>query len=184
MVFKKEMLLVAVFVVLLLSSTVLVASVSGQGFFSDILDNIKKWFESSPFGNLLSSPVKSTEEVKLVFRSDELQLEISNPVNITANGSRVMNFRGTLEINKQDNTAMFRQTGSSLVFVQDIGNIRIEGLMLPALDLTNRELQIISGNWNETSQNGSVDIRDFTGVAIITPSQVELDGNVSKLSKG
>ena len=184
MTMGKETGLFVVFVVLLLSSTILVTSVSGEGFLSDILENIKKWFESSPFGNILSAPVKSTEEVVLVFNSDGFALEIPTPVNITTNTSRIINFKGMLKVDNEEGKAIFTQSGSSLSVEESIAGITINNLMLDALELNSREVHIMSGNWNETSQNGSVEMKDFVGRAILTHSTIKLQGNVSKISKG
>ena len=60
----------------------------------------------------------------------------------------------------------------------------IEGLSIADLSLTSMRIELISGEWNETSQNGSVSIQEFLGTALVTMDGIELDGNVSRLVKG
>ena len=139
--------------IFLITSTFFMATANAQDFFSQIMENIRQWFESSPFGNIFSSPLKSTERLSLAFYIDDFSLEIPKPVNITTNTSRIKEFTGTLEVSKKENVAYFNEE-SGLVIEQKIDYIEIENLVIPSYQLTDKKLEIMSGNWNENTDNG------------------------------
>ena len=58
------------------------------------------------------------------------------------------------------------------------------GMKLGSLELKNMKLVLTSGNWNETTENGSVTIKDFLGNVVVKDGIIELEGNVSKMIKG
>jgi hypothetical protein len=160
-----------------------IPSVSAQGFLSDIFEKIKQWFESSPFGNIFAQPVKRMEEIDLTFYPENFSLSLNTFVNITSNSTKISNFKGDLLVS--NGYLELKEFGSSLTLEQRIDDLlEIHGLGITNLELKNMKLHMISGNWNETSENGSVKIFDFLGKGIIRKDMVELIGNVSKVIKG
>jgi hypothetical protein len=171
------------FVVLFLS-IVIAPAVRAEGLLSDIFNGIKKWFESSPLGNLFTAPVKRTEAIKLGFYPETFEFNAADFVNITTTTGEISNFKGTIAMDMKNKVSTLKESGSVLLIKEVIGTISIDGLKLNSLELNGMKLTLASGNWNETTENGSVTINDFLGKGMIKEGFIELEGNVSRISKG
>ncbi len=170
-------------IISLLSLSLLPVNASAEGFLSDIFDRIREWFEMSPFGGLFSQPVKRTEEVNLTFYPESFSAEIGSPVNITSNTTGIWNFKGEMGVVMARNLMVLREGGTELLIEQRIGDVRIENLKMPSLELTGMKLVLETGNWTQTSEDGSVTMKDFFGNAYIDRGVIRLEGNVSKLDR-
>jgi hypothetical protein len=175
---------IAVVFAAMLFATVLTAQEArAEGLLSDFFNMIKKWFESSPLGNIFSMPVKRIEEIKLVFYPESFVLNVNDFVNLSTNTSEISNFKGSIEIDMRNNLLVMKEEGSSLSVKERLGVINIKDLKIGSLDIKETKLALISGNWNETTENGSIVITDFLGNALVREGSVELEGNVSKILK-
>ena len=147
---------------------------------------IKKWFESSPLGNLggiFSTPVKRIEAVNVGFYPENFELNVEDLVNITTNTSEILNFKGLIGVDMKSKTMVLKETGSPLTIKETIGEVVVKSLKIGSLELKGMKLVLTSGNWNETTENGSVTIKDFLGNMLIKEDMIELEGNVSKMIK-
>jgi hypothetical protein len=135
-------------------------------------------------GNIFTSPVKRTEVIRLGFYPETFEFSAAEFINVTTASGEISNFKGSVSVDMAGKVSTMREAGSSLLIRQSIGTISVDGLRLSSLDLRGMKLFITSGNWNETSENGSVAISDFLGKATISEGFIELEGNVSRISKG
>ena len=172
-----------VMLVLFLSVSIL-PGVRAEGLLSDFFDMIKKWFESSPLGNLFTVPVKRVETIKLSFYPESFEFSAQDFINMSTTTSEVSNFKGGISIDMNNKAVTFTEAGSSLVMKETLGVINVYGMKLSALELKGMKLALSSGNWNETTENGSVTINDFLGTGVIKEGVIELEGNVSRVVKG
>ncbi len=173
----------AVLVVLFFSLMLTIPTARAEGLLSDFFDMIKKWFESSPLGNLFATPIKRIEVVKLSFYPETFEITADDFVNISTGTSEVSNFKGDMGIDMGNKILVLKETGSSLSIKETIGEVSIEGLKINSIEVKDMKLVLTSGNWNETTENGSVIIKDFLGKCVIKEGIIELDGNVSKIIK-
>lgn len=178
---RKVMAMVLVFLFL---SLMFVPSARAEGILSDFFDMIKKWFESSPLGNLFSMPVKRIETLKLSFYPESFEFTADDFVNISMDTSEVSNFKGNVNVDMENKVMVLKESGSQLSIKKTMGTVNIEGLKINSLELRDMKLVLTSGNWNETTENGSVTVKDFLGDALVKEGVIELEGNVSKLVKG
>ena len=172
-----------VMLVLFLSVSIL-PSVRAEGLLSDFFDMIKRWFESSPLGNLFTVPVKRIETIKLSFYPETFEFSAQDFINISTSASEISNFKGGVSIDMASKAVILTEAGSSLVVKETLGVVNVYGMKLSALELKGMKLALSSGNWNETTENGSVTINDFLGTGIIKEGVIELEGNVSRVIKG
>ena len=159
-------------------------SVRAEGGLTDIFDMIKRWFESSPFGNIFSMPVKRTETVKMAFYPEAFDFDATEAVNISSNESTISGFKGHIIANLKDNVLISKSSESSIIVEQKLGEITINELSIALLELNGMEMVLTSGNWTESAENGSITIKDFLGTITITKISIELEGNVSATIKG
>lgn len=174
---------IAIGLVFLFLLSLTAQSVRAEGLLSDFFDMIKKWFESSPLGNLFAMPVKRIEVIKLSFYPETFEFNIEDFVNITLGGNEISNFKGNLEIDMENKRVVLKEAGSSLSVKGVVGDVNVRGIKIGSLELKNMKLVLASGNWNETAENGSITIKDFLGDMMLKEGVIELDGNVSKIIK-
>ena len=172
-----------ILVVLFLSVMVITPTARAEGLLSDFFNMIKKWFESSPLGNLFSMPVKRIETIKLSFYPESFEFNVEDFVNISTSEIEISNFKGLMSIDIEGKIMVLKEAGSSLSIKETIGTINIGGLRIGSLELKDMKLALVSGNWNETTENGSIMIKDFLGKGLVKEGVIELEGNVSKVIK-
>jgi hypothetical protein len=173
-------------VALILSITIAATaqSVRAEGLLSDFFDMVKKWFDSSPLGNLFTAPVKRNEFIRLAFYPETFDFSTADLINITTATGEISNFKGTASVDMKNKALYFKESGSSLVIKETIGIINVDNLKISSLELKDMKLSLVSGNWNETTESGSISISDFLGKATIKDDYIEIEGNVSRLVKG
>lgn len=177
---KKLLATILVFLFLL---SMTAQPVRAQGILTDFFEMIKNWFESSPLGNLFAMPIKRIETISLSFYPQTFEFDIGEYANITTNTSEISNFKGKMNVDMASKSMYLQEEGTSLMIREYIGEIRVDDFKISSLDLKNMKLVISSGNWNETTENGSVTIRDFLGNAIVKDGMITLEGNVSRIDK-
>lgn len=160
-------------------------SARAEGLLTDLVDMVKKWFESSPFGNIFSMPVKRMENIDLIFSPEKFELDVQEPVNVSSDRTEITAFTGHVDIDlgSEESFLTLTESESPLKVRIESASVAIIGLKVGSLDLQNMNLLMKSGNWNETAENGSVTIKDFLGDCIIENGKIELKGNISKLLK-
>ena len=176
--------MLAISLLVLFLSLSIAPAVRAEGLLSDFFNMIKGWFESSPLGNIFNAPVKRAETIKLTFYPDNFEINAADFINITTPTSEISNFKGTVSIDMKGKTFVMKEAGTQLYVKETIGIIYVDGLKLTSLDLQGMKLSLSSGNWNETTENGSVTLNDFLGRGKINEDRIELEGNVSRLVRG
>ncbi len=176
----RKVLAVSIFIIMGIS---LFSSSASAGLLSDFFDKIREWFESSPFGNLFARPVKRMTEIDLTFYPKSFVFKPESMVNLTTDSTRILNFNGEIELDLEKGLAILRESNSQLRIEEKIETMEIQGLSLGSLELRNMKLTMISGNWTETTESGSLKMYDFLGKALLKPDSIELIGNVSKVVK-
>ncbi len=175
---------VAVLIVALLLSITMAQGVRAEGLLSDFFGMIKSWFESSPLGNIFNAPVKRTETIKLGFYPESFEFNAAEPVNMSTNSSEISNFKGSVSVDMKNKVVVMQETGTSLLIKESLGTISVNGLKLTSLELKDMKLVLTTGNWNETTEKGSVSLNDFLGTGTIKDGLIEIEGNVSRVVKG
>lgn len=176
---------VAVLLVVLLLSIYVPGVVRAEGgLLSDFFGMIKKWFESSPLGNIFNAPVKRIETIKLGFYPESFDFNAAEPVNMSTNSSEISNFKGSVSVDMKNKVVVMQETGTGLMIKESLGMISVNGLKLTSLELKDMKLVLTTGNWNETTEKGSVSLNDFLGTGTIKDGLIEIEGNVSRVVKG
>ncbi len=175
-------ILAASFAGLLFVSSMLIGGSGITDFFSNIINTIGEWFGSSPFGNVFSAPARaSNENVDITLYSPVFTLKPDSDINISTDEITLIGFNGDVIANFQNNTLTFKQSNTPLTINTALQETHITNLRLDKLLIENMQLKLKSGKWNITSGNGSVEIYDFYGTALITTDNIILKGNVSRL---
>jgi len=179
---KTHQKIIVVFLFLVIGTSIFSSSVSA-GLLSDFFNKIRDWFESSPLGGLFARPVKRITGIDLTFYPNTFTLKPESVVNVTSESTKVSNFNGEIEVNLEGGFALLKESNSQLRIEEKLGEIEIHGLSLSNLELNNMKLSMVSGNWTETTESGSLKVYDFLGKGLIKSDSIELTGNVSKVSK-
>ncbi len=179
---KNHQKIIVVFLFAIVGMSIFSSSVSA-GLLSDFFDKIREWFESSPLGGLFARPVKRMTEIDLTFYPESFILNPESTVNITSDSTKVSNFNGEVSIDLEGGFALLKESNSQLTIEEKLGEIEIHSLALSNLELKSMKLSMVSGNWTETAESGSLKMYDFLGKGVIKADSIELVGNVSKVSK-
>lgn len=174
--------LIIIFVFVIIGTSIMASGVSA-GLLSDLLDNIGRWFESSPLGGLFSRPVKRMVEMNLTFYPEGFTFSPESMVNVTSDSTKVSNFNGNIEVDLKNDIVLLKVSNSGMTIEERIETIEIHGLSFSNLELSSMKLSMVSGNWTEMTKSGSLKVYDFLGEGTITPEYIQLVGNVSKVSK-
>ncbi|MEM5871820.1 MAG: hypothetical protein QW051_03030 [Candidatus Aenigmatarchaeota archaeon] len=176
-------ILISIAIAVLISYTV-IESVRAEGLLSNFFEMIKRWFEASPLGNIFTTPVKRTEAIELIFYPQVFEFDAKDALNFTSENLEIENFKGNVNINMENKIITLKESGSSLLIKEKFGTVNIDGIKINLLELKNMRLTLISGNWNETTENGTLMLNDFLGSGTIKEGLIELKGNVSRIVKG
>ncbi len=158
-----------------------VAGDSQTNFLSDIINRIGGFLGSSPFGGLFSS-TEEPQPVDIIIYPENLSLHLDKN-NITLNSIELSEFTGDVSIDFSNKKISLSQKGSQLKLTAPIEKVTIEGLKIPKLLAENMRLEVVSGKYNITSNNGTIEVFNFFGQATITPQNIELMGNVTKIER-
>jgi hypothetical protein len=176
-------ILAASFAALVLISSVLVGNVGGGNVFTDLFSKISEWFGSTPFSGFLVAPGPDAEKVNIKIYPERITLVPESKVNLTLNDVEVRDFSGEISIDLGENEAFVKESGSSLTMALEIDEILIEGVVNKRLVIENTKLEVSSGTWNIKTNNGSMEFYDFSGDVLVSPSVIELNGNVTKIER-
>jgi hypothetical protein len=173
-------ILAAIFAVLIVASSALVSNTGLKDMFLNSTGSLGDWMHGSPFSSLFATPEKITSGVVIVLDAEELELGFGDPVNITAGESSVLNFRGVLELNLQENKTKLVPEDSELVLDLRLEEMQISDVKISSLVLENIDFVVRSEKTNITATDDRIEIHDFCGDVKVT-DVVELSGNVSKV---
>ena len=182
-----EMLPKAIAAVLLASLIVslsIAPGVRAEGMLSNFFNAIKQWFESSPIGNIFNAPVKRAETIKLSFYPETFEFAAQEPINISSEGMEISNFKGAVAVDMPNKMLTLKEASTSLMVQKKIGEITLREIRIASLELSGMKLVLAYGNWNETTENGTIKIADFLGTGTIKDGMVEIEGNASRIIKG
>ncbi len=177
-------ILITVFVGLLVFSTFLTASAYAGDFWSDIIESIQEWFRISPFSGIFESPKKEVSYVSIEFYPTNYTITPSGEFGIQSTYFTVSGFKGTADFDPSRGVALLSHAGDDMEITCHLSdNITLTDLKITHFTLQNIRLEIIRGNWTETTIDGSADFADFIGKAELFPDHIILSGNVSKITK-
>jgi len=174
-------ILAAIFAVLIVASSALVSNTGIKDMFLNSTGNLGDWMKGSPFSSLFATPEKVSNRVVIVLSAEQLELGFENPVNITAGESSVMNFKGTVDINLEENKTKLLPEGSDMVLDLKLEETLIKDVSIPKLVFDEIDFMVQSEKTNITATNDRIEIYDFYGDLRIT-DVVELSGNVSRVN--
>ena len=171
-------IVVASFAALLFVSSLLLGGLGVGDTFSDILDNIGQWLDSSPFGGFFSVPSKQTSSIDVILYPSELTLNPDAEINLNLDQFELSNFKGGITADFVNNTLVFEEDSSSLKISMPLSNITIEELRINALLIDGMKFIIVP---DVTAENCSMEMYDFYGTGLITGEHIELMGNASRV---
>jgi hypothetical protein len=179
-------ILAAIFAVLIVVSSALVSNTGIKDFFMNTTTGFGDFTQGSPFdwfSSFFSTPVKGVNAVAIKLTVPNMTLPIEAPANITAGGSILLNFKGTVDLNFIENSSTFQQAGSDFRFEMEMSEIRISGVSIQKMILQRVDFVVTSESTNITGTDDKIEIYDFSGDITIT-DHILLTGNVSKVNDG
>lgn len=168
--------LASAFIALVVVSFILLEGFGAVNFFSNTFGSIGEWFGSSPFGGIVDS---GSKHVSVTLYPSNLTFEPKNDVNIETGSVNLTGFRGTINSNFIDGVIILKESGSKLKVAVPMRNVVIREFMLDSLSIEEYKFMIAP---NITTENGSIEFKDFSGVATFRSGGIELDGNVTSLT--
>lgn len=170
-------ILAASLVALVVVSGIFVGSMGDDNVLTDIFNRISEWLQNSPLQGFLSTPQAENKKVLITFISPDFDIPVDNIINITAGGTLINEFKGTIDPDFSSGLVTFRERDSSLGIVVVIDNILIEGV--ETKKLLAEELNFKTDD-NIDAQNGSVEITNFLGSVQLSGNDLRFEGNASK----
>ncbi len=174
-------ILAAIFAVLIVASSALISNTGIKDMFLNSTGNLGDWLKGSPFNSFFATPEKGSSRVVIVLSADHLELGLETPVNITAGESSVTNFKGTVDIDLEENRTKLLPEGSDMVLNLKLDETVIREVSIPSLIFDEMDFVVQSEKTNITATNDKIEIYDFYGDITIT-DVIELTGNVSKVN--
>lgn len=174
-------IIAAAFVALLFVASMLAGNLGVKEFFSGAVGKVGDWLGSSPLGGFFSSSSKSTEGIDIVLFPESISLSPDSGFNMSMGSTKMNGLSGILELDFRSETAKFQEKNSPLSFSLPLKESVLTGLSFSKLVVENVGITVLSGSWNITTSNGTVELYDFTGRGIVSGDGLELIGNVSKL---
>ncbi|MFH1444894.1 MAG: hypothetical protein ABIF08_00190 [Nanoarchaeota archaeon] len=170
-------ILTASFAAIIVVSSMFMGGIGGD-FFSNILDDVSNWLGSSPFSGFFITPVVKTHDIDLTIYPKQISLTPDSSVNFSSESSVIRNFKGTINLDFEEQTIVLEEADSSLRYESSIQNLEIEYIKLNTLSLDDLKLKIAP---DITSENGSAELYNFQGKLTITSESLKFEGNVSKI---
>jgi hypothetical protein len=173
-------ILAAIFAVLIVLSSAFAASTGVKDFFLNLTGNLGGLMNGSPFGSFFSSPPKATNYVEVRLFADNISLAMETPVNITAGGSSIDNFKGVIKFDFAGNSTELLPAGSDMRIAMGLKATSVNNVKLPKLVLSGIDFSVTSEKTNITAPKENLEIYDFSGEIRVT-DHVLLSGNVTKV---
>lgn len=177
-------ILAAIFAVLIVLSSALVSNTGIKDFFMNSTtgfgDDITSGSPFDWFSSLFSTPGKGSHAVEITLMMANLTLPIEAPVNITAGGSSLTNFKGTVNLDFIKNSSTFIPDGSDLQIERGLEETRIPDVSIPKMIIRGIDFVVTSESTNITGDDDNIEIYDFIGDILVT-DHILLTGNVSRV---
>ncbi len=164
-------------VIVIAASSVFLTGSGAGGLFSNVINQIQEWLESSPFGGLFASPLSEEKTVSIILFPSNFTLKPDDSINITADNINIMKFRGEINIDFEKESIEMQESDTNLVMQLPVGAVNISGLKFKHMLVEGMGFRV----GNITSNNGSIEIFNFFGSGIINLNTLELKGNLTKL---
>ncbi len=148
------------------------------GLLSGIIEKISSWFSGSPFGGFLEQPEARSSTVQVILYPDEFSLKPESSVDLSAGGTEVTGFSGTMGADFLNHTMTLSEEGSSLKVTLPMESIVLDGMRITSLSLAGMRFEIVP---NMTTDNGTLEMGNFLGRMEFKPDRIEMFGNVSML---
>ena len=177
-------ILAASFAALLFVSTLLIGDFGIGDFFTTVSEKLGEWLGNSPFSGMFTTTkpvVTGPDTINVRIQPETFVLRPDQPINISFDNREITGFSGTITVNYTDNRIIFDESNSDLSMTMPLETIKIEGLAFRKLDITEMQMETEAGEWDFSTENGSIEIHDFFGTGEITPKAIEIKGNISKL---
>lgn len=170
-------ILAASIVALLFISSLFVGG-GARDFFSDTLNKMNDFLDTSPFG--ISLPGIPAEEgdkdMKLLLSPETLTLEPDAPVDITAGEIRIVDYEGGLLFDFANLTMTLTSATGTITF--PLQEVALENLVLEAFVVEDIPLELQPDLATDT---GTVALQGFSGTALATANGLALEGLVASL---
>ena len=178
-------ILAASFAALLFVSSMLIGDFAITDFFADIAEKLGEWLGNSPFGGMFTAPTQSsvinTNIIDVSIYPDTFILKPDYPVNMSFNEKEITGFMGDIIIDYDEKKITLDESNSQLNIVMPIENVEIHGLILKKLLIQEKGIEANTGNWEIQTDNGTIEIYDFSGFGEISSESIHLEGNITKL---
>ena len=172
-------ILASAVIALIIVSVILIGSFGGSGSLSDSIGSISDWFGSSPFGDFLSANRDNGKHVIVKLYPENLTIKPDEKVGVASPTTEFDGFSGSIQSNFNEGFIIFSEKNSGLQIKTKIDNVNITDLRLSKFNIERAKLDID----NEIStENGSIDMKGFSGNAFFSSNALILEGNVTKLS--
>lgn len=178
-------ILAASFAALLFVSSLLIGDFAIKDFFTGIADKLSEWLGNSPFGGMFTAPtpsnVISTDSINVKIIPDTFTLKPDLPVNVSFSGKIITDFSGEILVDYNENEVILDESNSNLNIVMPVETIEIHGLNMKKLLIQNTGIDADTGNWELATDNGTIEIYDFSGSGEIGLRSIDLVGNITRL---
>ncbi len=171
-------LLIGVLLILIVVSSGLVGNLGGL---KDKLLSIfqELGLENSPLSGIFQVG-KEPKQLDLVITANVLDIKSDVPIALESPGFNAAEFIGNIKLDFENGKAVYTEDNSKFNF-----NTKLEGeiknLKFKKLVLENLGLKVLSDSWGISSQNGTVEIYDFSGKGVIKSDSFELIGNATEV---
>lgn len=170
-------ILAASFASLLVISSVLVGNFGVQDFFSDVVDGIGDLLGGSPFGGFFGTPSSKNKEVEITLFPQSFTLQSDSILNIS-NSVGIEGFDGVLHLYFTNQSLVMKEKNSPLTLNLRLEHLEIENIKLGKTTVENMAFEVKP---NITTNNGTMEMTNFLGRAVVEENKLTLHGNVSLL---
>jgi hypothetical protein len=179
-------MLAASLVAIIFVASLLIGDFAIKGLFSGVGDGLGQWLGNSPFGGLFTAPTAqgtSASTISLKFRPDSFTIKPDSPVNMTFEWGDMKMFSGEIIVDYEGKTMLVRESNSQLGLTMPLQSVKIHGLKSKKLVIQNSVIDMTADRWIIASENGSVEVYDFSGTGYISSGVIALDGNITKFTR-
>lgn len=175
----------ASFAALVVVSSIFAGSASGAGsgvtdILSNIINQIQDWFKSSPLEGVLGGATPHTKQIHttVYIYPDSITIEPVQPLEFSFQDISFQNFEGEINANFADNELSFNVKDSDLQLNASTGSLVLEDLEIMSLQVTESKFSIEP---NMTADNGTLNMKGFSGMAFLGTDHIKLEGNFTSL---
>lgn len=177
-------LLVAGVAVILVAGVLVIG---GEGFLALLaggLGQIGSFLGSSPFGDLFSTARGEANPMVVTIYPPNFTVMVDRPATVLLGETQLDDFKGTVETDFDADTITLTTSGD-LAITSPVIDTKITPFTVKQLILEGIKMKVRSGNWDISSENGSIEISHFEGSMLIDQenSSISFLGNVSSIEQ-